>query len=177
MTARESPTIEVRAEGPEDQAPVFEVNAKAFETELEANLVEALRSNVEPLISLVAVVENRVVGHILFTPVTADQGSEEGTVLMALGPMAVLPEFQSRGIGSRLVEVGLDRCRALGAEAVFVLGHAEYYPRFGFEPAGQYGLRYKSEELDPYFMVLELRAGALESVSGAVHYSPEFEEL
>ena len=96
---------------------------------------------------------------------------------MGLGPMAVLPDHQNRGIGSRLVEEGLVRCGALGTEAVFVLGHADYYPRFGFELAKSHALRYKSEELEPYFMVLELRPGVLESVSGDVHYSPEFEEV
>ncbi len=169
--------VSIRSEEPGDHTQVFKVNSQAFETDLEAKLVEALRGSVEPLISLVAGVEDRVVGHILFTPVSVDQGSREGAALMALGPMAVLPEFQNRSIGSRLVEEGLARCRALGTEAVFVLGHADYYPRFGFEPARRFALRYKSEELDPYFMVLELLPGALESVSGHVHYSPEFEEV
>jgi len=167
----------IRDEQPQDHAQVFEVHSRAFETDLEANLVEALRSRVEPLISLVATVEERVVGHILFTSVTVDRSDKTGEALMALGPMAVLPEFRNRGIGSRLVEEGLAECRALGAEAVFVLGHADYYPRFGFEPAEPFGLRYKSAELDPYFMVLELRPGALQSLAGYVHYSPEFEQL
>lgn len=175
--SREVPTVEIRDEEPADYKQVFEVNVQAFETDLEAKLVETLRSKVEPLISLVAVVEEQVVGHILFTPVTVDDCVKGGAALMGLGPMAVLPRYQDRGIGSRLVEEGLARCRALGTEAVFVLGHADYYPRFGFEPAKRLALRYQSEELDPYFMVLTLRPGALESVSGHVHYSPEFEEV
>ena len=174
---REVPTVEIRDEEPADYKQVFEVNAQAFETDLEAKLVETLRSKVEPLISLVAVVEEKVVGHILLTPVTVDGCAKKDAALMGLGPMAVLPKFQDHGIGSRLVEEGLARCRALGTEAVFVLGHADYYPRFGFEPAEKSALRYKSEELDPYFMVLALRPGALESVSGHVHYSLEFDEV
>jgi putative acetyltransferase len=177
VTVEESPTVVIREEETGDHTQVFRVNSEAFETDLEEKLVEALRSRVEPLISLVAVVEERVVGHILFTPVKVDGCAKSGAALMGLGPMAVLPEHQNRGIGSRLVEEGLDRCRALGTEAVVVLGHADYYPRFGFVPAKEFSLRYKSEELDPYFMALELRQGALESVSGDVHYSPEFEEV
>lgn len=175
MPAEQTPLLVIRGEEPADRERVFEVNAQAFETELEAKLVEALRGSVEPLISLVASVEERVVGHILFTPVTAGPVRQESALMMALGPMAVLPDFQNRGIGSRLVEEGLARCRALGAAAVFVLGHAEYYPRFGFAPAAPHGLHYRSRELDPYFMVLELQPGTLESLSGFVHFRPEFE--
>ena len=175
--AKGLPSIVIREEEPADYSQVFEINAQTFETDLEAKLVEALRNRVEPLISLVALVDERLVGHILFTPVTVEGCAKGGAALMGLGPMAVLPEHQNSGIGSRLVEEGLARCRALGAEAVFVLGHADYYPRFGFEPAKRYALRYKSEELDPYFMVLELKPGVLKSVSGDVHYSPEFEEV
>ena len=174
--SREVPTVEIRDEEPADYQQVFEVNAQAFETGLEAKLVETLRSKIEPLISLVAVVEEQVVGHILFTPVTVDGCDKRGAALMGLGPMAVLPEFQNRGIGSRLVEGGLARCRALGTEAVFVLGHADYYPRFGFEPAKEFALRYKSEELDPYFMVLALRPGALESASVFAPTNPAFDD-
>ncbi|MGB5813770.1 MAG: N-acetyltransferase [Thermoanaerobaculia bacterium] len=175
MKAKGPASVVIREEERTDHEQVFEVNAQAFETDLEANLVESLRRRVDPLLSLVALVDERVVGHILFTPVTVEGCAKGGAALMGLGPMAVLPECQNRGIGSRLVEEGLARCRALGTEAVVVLGHADYYPRFGFEPAKRFALRYKSEELDPYFMVLELRPGALETVSGDVHYSPEFD--
>lgn len=176
MRAEEVSTVLIRDEEQADHSQVFEINARAFDTDLEAKLVEALRASVEPLISLVALVDERLVGHILFTPVTVEGCAKGGAALMGLGPMAVLPEYQGRGIGSRLVEEGLARCRVLGTEAVVVFGHADYYPRFGFEPAKRYALRYKSEELDPYFMVLELEPGILKSVSGDVHYSPEFEE-
>jgi putative acetyltransferase len=75
--------------------------------------------------------------------------------------MAVLPEFQNRGIGSALVRAGLEACRNIGESVVFVLGHLEFYPRFGFQPAAQKGLRYKSLDFDPHFMVAELSPGAL----------------
>ncbi len=169
-------SLVIRHEDPGDRAQVFEVNAQAFETDAEAKLVEALRHAAEPLISLVAVVEERVVGHILFTPVRVEK-CPKGGAPMALGPMAVIPELQNRGIGSQLVREGLRKCRALGGEVVYVLGHADYYRRFGFQLAPRFGLQYRSEEFDPYFMVLELRPGALEAMAGRVHYRPEFDEV
>ncbi len=165
--------IEIRTERPEDHKDVFAVNAAAFETAAEAELVEAVRGATEPLISLVALVEGKVAGHILFSPVTVEDAGVP-SLAMGLGPMAVLPESQRRGIGSRLVHAGLDACRRIGEDAVFVLGHAEYYPRFGFEPAPAKGLRYRSAVFDPHFFVAELSPGALTGLSGWVRYHPAF---
>ena len=114
-----------------------------------------------------------MIGHALFTPVTVEGAGAPG-LLLALGPMAVAPRHQRRGVGSALVEAGLESCRELGADAVFVLGHPDYYPRFGFEPAAPKGLRYDSPRYDPYFMVRELRRGALAELEGLVRYLPEF---
>ena len=171
-----SPGVLIRPEDSADRDEVFEVNAAAFETEAEAKLVDLLRDVAEPLVSLVAVVDGRLVGQILFTPVTVDQ-APEGVLVMGLAPMAVRPEDQRSGIGSKLVRAGVRECAALGATAVVVMGHETYYPRFGFEPAAPHGLRYRNEELDPYFMVLELRRGTLQSLSGHVHYHPAFEGM
>jgi putative acetyltransferase len=159
-------------ERPGDQESVFEVDRQAFETPAEAELVAALRGNVVPMISLVAVMRGKVVGHVLLTPAIVG-GDEERA--MALGPVAVLPEHQNQGIGSRLVRAGLEACRNLGRDAVFVLGHAEYYPRFGFCPAAQHGFRYRGAALDRYFMVAPLRSRALEGLSGDVRFHPEFD--
>lgn len=164
----------IREERPEDCPAVYEVNRRAFPTPAEADLVDALRPMADPLISLVAVLDGRVVGHILFTPVQVVGETGERTAL-GLAPMAVLPEFQSQGIGSRLVRAGLDACRALGYPAVVVLGHPDYYPRFGFEPAAPRGLHYKDASFDPYFFVIGLALGALEGLSGWVEYLPPFE--
>jgi putative acetyltransferase len=168
--------VSVRPELPEDREAVFDVNRRAFETPAEATLVDALRPVARPLISLVAVLDGRVVGHILFTPVTIEGGAAAGRA-MALGPMAVLPELQNRDIGSRLVVVGLEACRDIGVHVVFVLGHREYYPRFGFEPAPPKGLRYKHADFDPYFMAVELSQDALSGLSGNVKYHPQFDAL
>ncbi len=115
-------------------------------------------------------------GHILFTPVHVEN-TLEAAVTMALGPMAVVPELQGKGIGAKLVKAGLAKCRVLGAAAVFVLGHADYYPRFGFEPASPLGLRYRGEESDLYFMVVEHQPGTVGAMTGNVQYLPVFEEV
>jgi putative acetyltransferase len=95
---------------------------------------------------------------------------------MGLGPVAVLPEYHRQGIGSRLIDVGLQRCRRAGHGVVFVLGHPDYYPRFGFRPASADGFFYKKHEFDPYFFVLELEPGAIGELSGEVRYLPPFDE-
>lgn len=167
--------IEIRPELPEDHDRVFAINAAAFPTDAEAELVEAVRRDADPLISLVATVGGSIAGHILFSPVTVE--GEDVRRAMGLGPMAVAPEHQRQGVGSRLVRAGLDACRAISEHVVVVLGHAEYYPRFGFEPAPARGLRYLSEDFDPHFFVAELEPGALDGWSGQVRYHPEFEKF
>ena len=89
--------------------------------------------------------------------------------------MSVLPEFQNRGIGSRLVREGLAACQEAGYDIVVVLGHVGYYPRFGFAQAKDFGLDSEYEATDA-FMVLELTKGALAAVSGLVRFAPEFNE-
>ena len=126
------------------------------------------------MISLVAVYQKSVVGHILFSPVAVAE-APENLRAVGLAPMAVLPEFQKRGIGSKLVRAGLEACRQAGCDVVVVLGHAKYYPRFGFLKARDYGLDNEYNARDS-FMVLELRKGALQEVRGLVKYSSEFRE-
>ncbi|HEU4593816.1 MAG TPA: N-acetyltransferase [Pyrinomonadaceae bacterium] len=166
----------IREETPEDFEAVRRVNELAFGRPQEAALVEALRVNAEAYISLVAEVEGRVVGHIFFSPVKVES-AESARDAFALAPMAVLPEFQSRGVGSRLVREGLEECLKRGHEVVFVLGHPEYYPRFGFEPTKRWGISCEFQVPEEVFMLKELRAGALEGVRGEVKYHPEFRKV
>ena len=164
--------MHIRAEEPNDLAAVHAVNAAAFDTSAEADLVDALRGKVEPLVSLVAEVSGSIVGHILFSPV--ELGDHSDSHLMGLGPMAVMPEQQRRGIGAALVREGLRRCRELGCDAVVVLGHPAYYPRFGFVPASKYGISSEYDVPDDVFMLIELRPGALRGVAGTVSYDEAF---
>ena len=167
----------IRAEEPRDQCGVFEVHARAFPQLGEAKLVDALRAAGAVTISLVAERGGRVVGHILFSPVRVE-GEGGSFVAQGLAPMAVDPSCQREGIGSALVRAGLDACRAAGHTIVFVLGHPDYYPRFGFEAAAPRGLHYQGGAgYAPAFFVAELAAGSLAGRAGVVHYRPEFAAL
>jgi len=166
--------IIIRRERPSETSAVRRVNEQAFGQRAEADLVDALRQRDEFLISLVAIEDEQVVGHILFSPVTV-QSDRASWSAMGLGPMAVLPQHQGKGIGSQLVEVGLEECRKTGHEVVVVLGHPEFYPRFGFEPSKPLGIRWEKEVPEEVFMVTELREGALAGRRGVVKYLPEFD--
>jgi putative acetyltransferase len=162
--------IAVRFEQPGDADGVRETNELAFGETLEARLVDTLRG-CDGYLSLVATIDNRVVGHILFTPVTIEPAVNRR--IAGLAPMAVRPERQRSGIGSQLIRAGLEACRRNGYEAVVVLGHPEYYPRFGFVPAHTFGLTCEFPSPPEAFMAVELEAGALNGVGGVVHYRPE----
>ena len=165
-------SIMIRPETARDAEQVRVVNERAFGRPNEAAIVDAVRDTPDA-ISLVAVDGERVVGHILFTPVRID-GSESAIRAIGLAPMAVLPGYQRRGVGSQLVSAGLDACRAAGHDVVVVLGHPEYYPRFGFVPARTRGLECEYPVPAEVFMVMELRTGGLGGVRGLVRYRSEF---
>ncbi len=161
----------VRAETPEDLEAIRDVNRRAFGREDEARLVDALRAGGFVRVSLVAEKGGRVVGHVLFSDLRIV--TKEGAInALALAPMAVLPSDQRQGVGTRLVREGLRACAALGHRVVVVLGHPDYYPRFGFSARLAEGL--KSPFSGPAFMALELVPGALDGVSGEARYPPPF---
>lgn len=165
--------INIRLERPEDREAIYRLNVLAFGGREEAILIDTLRASGESIISMVALLDDCIVGHIFFSPVViqSDVGSYPA---MGLGPMAVLPEEQRKGIGTRLVERGLEECKAGGHDLVFVLGHATYYPRFGFVPAKRYGIRWEQDVPEEVFMVLALNDGALEGKAGIVRYHEAF---
>ena len=162
----------IRTETPYDTAGVRRVNELAFGRPEEARLVDALRAEASPYLSLVAVnEEGEVVGHVLLTPVTVE-GESADPPLLGLGPLAVLPDLQRQGIGAELMRAALEVAGRLGSGGVVLLGHPEYYPRFGFQPASRWGLRCEYPVPDEVFMALELRPGGLPA--GLVRYHPAF---
>lgn len=151
------------------------VNVSAFETPAEANLVDALREQAQPLVSLVAEDDGAIVGHILFSPVSLS--GHPALRIMGLGPMAVAPEHQRKGTGSALVRAGLERCKQRGFGAVVVLGHPAYYPRFGFSSSARFGLGCEYDVPEEVFMVVELQPGFLRGASGKVMYHAAFSNV
>ena len=167
--------VTIRPETPADVPRVRYVNELAFEQPFEADLVDRLRQACPDSLSLVAE-DDAVVGHILFTPVVVDNAARR-LVGMGLAPMAVLPDRQRQGIGSQLVRRGLDILRERRCPFVVVVGHPEYYPRFGFEPASTHGLASQWEGMpDAAFMVLVLDVPAMAGVAGLAKYRTEFDE-
>ena len=168
--------MKVRAEKPEDLEAIRKVNVTAFGQESEADLVDQLRGAASTF-SFVAVESEQIVGHIFFSPVAIEGECEDSLLILGLAPIAVLPEYQRKGIGSSLIQHSLEECAQLGCKAVVVLGHPEYYPKFGFVPAKEKGLRCEYTVPDEAFMVLELESGALEGCVGMVRYCLEFNQL
>jgi putative acetyltransferase len=166
--------ITIRPEQPEDLAAIHHVVKMAFERTAEADLVDHLRRNGKASLSLVAEDNGRIVGHILFSPVVIEtaQGPFHG---MGLAPLAVDPERQNEGIGSNLVRQGLRECRQMGHPYAIVLGHPEYYPRFGFVPASRYGIKSTYDVRDEAFMAIELTTDTLRNAAGIANYQPEFD--
>lgn len=165
----------IRVEEASDRAAVHSVNAAAFGKTGEADLVDALRQQARPIVSLVAQEGDAIVGHVLFTPVAL--AGEADRRIMGLGPLAVPPAQQRQGIGSALVHAGLQRCRELGYGAVVVLGHPAYYPRFGFAPAAQFGIACEYDVPAEAFMAVELQADSLRGAVGVVQYHAAFRSV
>lgn len=167
--------VDIRPFAPEDAEAVRGVHLEAFAGRKdEARLVEALHAADLASVSLVAVSgpSAGVVGHGLFSPVEVD-GDGSGIHAVGLAPVGVMPEYQGQGVGSRLIRAGLEACTKAGYDASVVLGEPAYYPRFGFGRAGDHGLD-NEYGVDEYFMVVELRSGALDGSGGTVRYRPEF---
>lgn len=163
--------VTVREETPEDLEAIREVNRQAFGRDDEARLVDAIRDGGYARVSLVAEEGGLVVGHVLFSdlPIVTQAGTLH---VLALAPVAVLPDRQRQGIGSRLIREGLRACAEAGHRAVVVLGHPAYYPRFGF--SARLAERLQAPFSGPAFMALELTPGALAGVTGEVRYPPPF---
>ena len=166
--------IEIREEQEGECQEIRQVIVAAFGGDAEANVVELLRDRNKAPVALVAVSDNKIVGHVMFSPVTITP-SPKTFRAVGLAPLSVSPEFQRQGIGSMLAREGLKKCAEAGFEMAVVLGSPYYYPRFGFSRASLYGLG-NEYDADEHFMAMELKNGALDKVSGTVWYAPEFKE-
>ncbi len=165
----------IRPELAGDYEAIARVVEAAFGRAEEARLVERIRASEQyvPELSLVAEEDGELVGHVMFSYVTLI-GDDEERLVLELAPLAVTPERQNDGIGSSLVRAGLELADARGEPLVAVLGHPSYYPRFGFEPASEYGIEPPSPELAPAFMIARLSTHD-ESYRGRVVFSPAFD--
>lgn len=161
----------------DDILSIQELVTAAFGRTSEAKLVKAIRNseNFIPELSIVAKEEGNLLGHILFSPIVVE--AQQQIPALALAPLAVIPTRQREGIGTKLVQVGLSKCRELDHNLVVVLGHSNYYPRFGFQTANQFGIYAPFSVLEQAFMVLELKPDTLQNVNGLVHYPNYFDEV
>jgi putative acetyltransferase len=158
-----------RPEKSADFAAIRAVHVASFPTPLEANLVEALRNAGRLSVSLVAEIDDEIVGHVAFSPVT----TASGTVGSGLAPVAVVANHRRKGVAASLITAGLMTVKQAGFDWAVVLGEPSYYSRFGFRPAIEFGLR---DEYGggPAFQAMELQAGAMPTDAGLVRYAPEF---
>jgi len=169
--------ITIRKEEEKDHKQIYEVNKLAFQQENEGKLIEKIRNteNFIPELSIVAEIDNRIVGHILFSKIKIVGKSVYES--LALAPMAVIPEFQKKGIGSELVKKGIKMAKKLGFDSIIVIGHKEYYPKFGFQRASKWNIKCPFEVPDEVFMAIELTEKAFEGKAGTVEYPDEFNEV
>ena len=164
--------LTIRVTEVSDRADIRSIHTLAFGQSDEADLTVALLDDpsAAPVLSLLAIVEQKAIGHILFSKAHLT-GAEPPFSVSILAPLAVVPDFQDRGVGGALVREGLQRSRGADTDLVFVLGHPEYYPRHGFEPAGRLGLDAPfpiADENADAWMVQALRPDLLGTVTGRV---------
>jgi len=170
--------IIIRKETPDDFQQVARVIEMAFRQKNEAVLVEKLRHNIKynANLSIVAEYHGNVIGHILFFPIVIRTG-ETRIASLALAPLSVSPEFQQMGVGRRLIQEGLRKAREMSCTSIVVLGHSEYYSKFGFVPARKWGITAPFEVPEDVFMCIELEEDALVNAAGVVEYPQEFSEV
>jgi len=167
---------EILSAKPADLQAVESVHRAAFPTDLEALLVRLLIARGKDAISLVAIADDQIAGHVLFSPATIEKDGSAVATGLGLAPVAVIPDHQNRGLGSALIRAGLARCREMGIPFVVVLGEPAYYGRFGFEPASRYGITGEFGG-DEAFQVQWLGVPVNLSASCLVRYAAEFREL
>lgn len=167
----------IRTETEADFEEVYKLNYLAFgNREDESRLVERIRTSEEfiPELSIVAEIANEIVGHLLLSKAVVENAEEIYTVIV-LAPIAVKPSRQKQGIGTKLIEEGLRRCKDLAYNIILLIGHPDYYPKFGFQPARKFGLELKQFNVpDDVFMVYEVEVGELQKIAGELKYPRAF---
>jgi len=172
--------INIRSETKDDFNTITQINDLAFGGKNEGELIINLRKTKDYIteLSLVGLVDDRILGHILFYPITIESiNNTFPTITLALAPMSVHPDYQRKSIGIQLVKNGLQRCKDMHFDSVIVLGHPDYYPRFGFKPASRWNIYSDSEVPDEAFMALELEENSLAGKSGKVVYPKDYLEV
>ena len=174
--------IKIRKEEKEDFKKVFELIRLAFENEelsdhKEQFLVERLRNSdaFVPELSLIAEVDNQIAGYILLTKINIEDKDKNTYTSLALAPVAVLPNYQGKGIGGKLIQAAHDIAKKMGFGSVMLLGHENYYPKFGYKLTKEFGIKLPFEVPEENCMAIELSQNALQNVSGVVRYPKEFE--
>jgi len=165
----------IRREQQQDIPEIRQVNRLAFGQEQEASIVDKLRENCNSVLSLVTLTDGKVVGHILFSPAVIE-GKHGRLVGTGLAPLAVLPEYQRKGIGTELLQTAIARIKRGGCPYIIVIGHPEYYTRFGFERAGRFGISSEWDVPDEAFMILILDRKAMNGITGVARYREEWAE-
>lgn len=173
--------IRVREERSTDFKAVFDLIEEAFRTEQfsdhrEQFLVERLRGSTSfiPELSIVAEIDNKIVGHILLTKLKIKNGETQFDLSLGLAPVSVLPEYQGQGVGGVLIKQAHRVATELGYRSIVLLGHETYYPRFGYKQADQYGIELPFDVPKENCMVIELTEKGLDGVTGVVEYPEEF---
>lgn len=175
--------MRIRHTNQTDLAAVCDVHREAFGRAEGPEIAKLFRElsrdeTAAPVLSLAAAIDGRIVGHVLFTAARV-HGSEQAVVARIMAPLAVLPEHQGAGVGERLVRDGLKQLAGAGVELVFVLGHPDYYPKFGFRPARAFGLEAPHPIRaghDDAWMVQELTPGVLGRVRGTIQCAEALDE-
>jgi len=168
-------SLVIRSEISSDENEIRVVNLQAFDSAFEANLVDLMRIRDKVVISLVGILDQRVVGYIMFSLVNIDPPYRKYTIT-GLAPLAVAPEYQNMGIGTALVHSGIHICKDNDFDAIVLIGHPDYYTRFGFVPGNSVGLESEYNSTDA-FMALELKPGVFSDINGLVRFAPEFREV
>lgn len=164
--------IDIRYEKLKDQELIYKLLSESFETNDEEKLVRLLHTDHQSLISLVADFNNEIIGQIILSKMTAEE--DETLEIYGLAPMCVAPEYQNQGVGTKLVEAVIREAKKNKIDGIFVLGHPNYYPRFGFKPTKEYKIKCEYDVPADVFMALDLSSRLSKLKGQIVFYAEEF---